>query len=143
VVNCFFKVRKVDAKLTSIHPPCKGGGQVEIQQKQLYVQMVNIRQMLEYSLDGGTGEVLAKSKYMMKLLISLGSTLSCVGYTPVFLSLLLEMMAGLSPYPPWGISPSASISISLPLNTAKQVLLANHSSHSSFWSSFFSTNLVS
>lgn len=44
---------------------------------------------------------MAKVMYMLKLLISLGSSQSCVGDSPFFLSLLLEMMSGLPSLPPW------------------------------------------
>ena len=57
--------------------------------------------MLENSLDEGTGKVMAKVMYMLKLLISLGSSQSYVGDSPFFLSLLLEMMSGLPSLPPW------------------------------------------
>jgi hypothetical protein len=65
------------------------------------VHIFKLRQMLENSLDEGTDKVMAKVMYMMKQLISLGSSQSCVGDSPFFFSLLLEMMSGLPSLPPW------------------------------------------
>jgi hypothetical protein len=73
----------------------------EVISSELYVQIFKLKQILENSFDEGTGKVMAKVMYMLKLLISLGSSQSCVGDSPFFLSLLLEMMSGLPLLPPW------------------------------------------
>ena len=89
-----------------LHRPGQVGGQVELHHghgghQQRAVCPDCQTRMLENSLDEGTGKVMAKVMYMLKLLISLGSSQACVGDSPFFLSLLLEMMSGLPSLPPW------------------------------------------
>lgn len=86
VANCFSKVKDLLIMFLT-----------EVISQELCVKMVNLKQMLENSLDEGTGKVM----YMLKLLISLGSSPSCVADGPFFRSLLLEMVAGLPSLPSW------------------------------------------
>ena len=53
------------------------------------------------SKDEGTGKVMTKVVFMLKLLISLGTSPDCVGDSPSFLSLLLEIISGLPSLPSW------------------------------------------
>jgi len=77
----------------------------EVISKELHHQIVQLKQMLRNTKDEGTGKVIAKVSYLMKLLISLQVTPSCLGENPSFLHLLLEMMAGIPPFPPWITEP--------------------------------------
>ena len=73
----------------------------EVISKELYHQIVHLKQILRNNNDEGTGKVIAKVSYLMKLLISLQITPSCLGASPNFLHLLLEIMAGIPPLPHW------------------------------------------
>ena len=75
-------VWRVFVKLTSTHQArlmdrLNFNMATEVISQELYVQVVKLRQMLDNSLDEGTGKVMAKVMYILKLLISLGSSIMC------------------------------------------------------------------
>ena len=100
-------VWKVYLKLTSTHQAWLVDRfnftmATEVVSSELYVQMVQLRQMRENSSDEGKG--MTNLKVLLQLLISLGSTSSsCVGNSPFFLSFMLEMLSGLSVFAPLNI----------------------------------------
>ena len=100
-------VWKVYLKLTSTHQArlvdrFNFTMATEVVSSELYVQMVQLRQMRENSSDEGKG--MTNLKVLLQLLISLGSTSSsCVGNSPFFLSFMLEMLSGLSVFAPLNI----------------------------------------
>jgi len=73
----------------------------EIVSSELLKQLLQLKQMMMSPMDGGIGKVMAKVSYLIKLLTSLHNTPSCVGESPHYLYLLLEMIAQMPAFPPW------------------------------------------